>query len=94
MMNVDMQVYRSKVILFQEALQYCYAIVHCYIRQIAIRINVHVLDLVTWHVAEIVVDILSIVITTYVLNQSHGHWLLNDALHSIKMMNTKLMEEL
>jgi hypothetical protein len=29
-----------------------------------------------------------------VLNQSHGHWLLSDALHFAITMNTKLMEEL
>jgi hypothetical protein len=29
-----------------------------------------------------------------VLDQSHGHWLLSDALHSTITMNTKLMKEL
>jgi hypothetical protein len=32
--------------------------------------------------------------STCVLDQSHGHWLLSDALHSTITMNTKLMEEL
>ncbi len=91
-----MLIYRftSKVTLFQKALQYFEAIVHCYSKQTIIRISVHVPCLLTWHVAQIVVDVPSLVITTCVLNQSHGHWLLSDALHFAITMNTKLMEEL
>jgi hypothetical protein len=61
--------------------------------QIVVRINAHVSPLFIWHVAQIVVDVLSFVVTTCVLDQSHGHWLLSDALHSIRTMNTKLIEE-
>ncbi len=32
-------------------------------------------------------------VTSYVLNQSHGCWLLSDALHSTISMNLKLKEE-
>ncbi len=33
------------------------------------------------------------IISTYVFNQLHGHWLFNDALHSTILMNLKLKEE-
>jgi hypothetical protein len=91
-----MLIYRftSKVILFKKALQYCETIVHCYSGQTIIRISVHVPPLLTWHVAQIVVDVPSFVIIACVLNQSHGHWFLNDVLHSAITMNIKLIEEL
>ncbi len=50
--------------------------------------------LLTCHVAQIVVDVRSLVVTTCVLNQSHVHWLFSDALQFAIIMNTKLMEEL
>ncbi len=86
--------FASKVILFQEALQYYEAIVHSYNKQIVARINVFVPPPPTWHVAQIVVDVLSLVVSTCVLNQSHGHWLSIDVLHSTITMNTKIIEEL
>ncbi len=49
--------------------------------------------LLTWHIYQIVVDYLSLVVSTCVLNQSHGHWFLNDVLHSIISMSLKLKEE-
>jgi hypothetical protein len=86
--------FASKVILSQEALQYHEAIVHPYSKQIVIRISVRVPPPPIWHVAQIVVDVLSLVVTTCVLNQSHEHWLSSDALHSTITMNTKIIEEL
>jgi hypothetical protein len=59
-----------------------------------LHISACVPPLLTWHVAQIVVDVPSLVVTTCVLNQSHGHWLFNHDLHSAITMNTKLMEEL
>jgi hypothetical protein len=47
----------------------------------------------TWYIYQIVVHCLSPVVTTCVLNQSRGHWLLNDALHSTISMSLKLREE-
>jgi hypothetical protein len=35
----------------------------------------------TWHICQIVVGYFSSIVTTYVLNQYRGHWLLNDAFH-------------
>ncbi len=48
----------------------------------------------TWHDYQIIVDCLSPIVTTCVLNQSKGHWLLNDALHSTISMSLKLNEKL
>jgi hypothetical protein len=89
-----MLIYRfaSKVILSQKTLQYHKVIVHCYNGQIVVKISVCVPPPLTWHVAQIVIEVLSRVVTTCVLNQSHGHWLLNDVLYYAITMNTKLME--
>jgi hypothetical protein len=38
-------------------------------------------------------DCLFIIIFVCVFNQSHGHWLLNDAFHFIDLMSLKLKEE-
>ncbi len=82
------------MILFEEALEYCEAIVCCYSKWTIVRIYVHVPTPFTWHVAQMVVDLISLVVSACVLNQSHGHWLLTNAFHFAITMNTKLMGEL
>ncbi len=47
----------------------------------------------TCHIYEIIVDILFSVVNVCVLNQSHGHWLLFDALHVTITMTLKLKED-
>jgi hypothetical protein len=47
----------------------------------------------TWHICQIFVDCFSLVVTTCVLNQSRGHWLLSGALHFVISMNLKLRKE-
>jgi len=47
----------------------------------------------TWHISQIIVDCLLPIVSTCVINQSHGHWLLSDALYSIISMSLKLKEE-
>jgi hypothetical protein len=47
----------------------------------------------TWQNFQIIVDCLSLFVSTYVFNQSRGHWLLNDALDSAISMSLKLKEE-
>jgi hypothetical protein len=34
----------------------------------------------TWHICRIIVDYLGPIVSTYILNQLKGHWLLSDAL--------------
>jgi len=45
-----------------------------------------------WHISQIV-HCVSLVVIACVLNQSRGHWLLSDALHSTISMSLKLKEE-
>ncbi len=47
----------------------------------------------TWQISQSIVDCLSLVVFTYVFNQSHAHWLFSDVLHSTISMNLKLREE-
>jgi hypothetical protein len=80
--------------MFQEALQFRFAIVLCYNKQIVVRVTGRVLPPLTWqHIFQIIVDFLSPNIYACVLNQSHGYWLLNDALHFAISMSLKLKEE-
>jgi hypothetical protein len=45
--------------------------------------------LLTWHISQIIVDILFPIVTTYDLNYSNGHWLLSDPLNAIISMSPK-----
>jgi len=49
--------------------------------------------LLTWHIFQIVVDCLSPIVSTCVLNQLCGHWLLGNVVHSAISMSLKLKEE-
>jgi hypothetical protein len=47
----------------------------------------------TWHICcQIVIDCFFFVVTTCILNQYEGHWLLSDAFHFAISMNLKLRE--
>ncbi len=35
----------------------------------------------TWHISQIIVDVLFLVVSVCVLNQFHGHWLFLNALN-------------
>jgi hypothetical protein len=56
--------------------------------------TIRVPPLLTWHICEIVVDYFALVVTTCVLNQFKGHWLLSDALHSTISISLKLKKKL
>jgi hypothetical protein len=86
--------FANKVMLFQKTLQYYEAIDNYYNRKTTIMISACVSHPSTWHVAQIVVNVLSHVVSACVLNQYRAHWFLNYALHSAITMNTKLKEEL
>jgi hypothetical protein len=44
----------------------------------------------TWHIFQIIVDVLFLVVSAYVLNQFHGHYLFFNALNmSTIIMNLK-----
>jgi len=85
--------FASKIILFQKALQFRVVIVLCYSQQTVVRVIGHVPPTLTWHIYQIIINVLSLVINACVLNQSRGHWLLFDALNVIITMNLKLKKE-
>jgi hypothetical protein len=47
----------------------------------------------TSHICQIVIDCFFFVVTTCILNQFEGHWLLSDAFHFAISMSLKLREE-
>jgi hypothetical protein len=52
-----------------------------------VRMNARVPPPLTWHICCIIVDSLGLVVFDNILNQSRGHWLLNDALNSTISMS-------
>jgi hypothetical protein len=48
----------------------------------------------TWHICRIIVDSLGPIVSTCILNQAKGHWLLNDALNFTISMNLKFRDEI
>jgi hypothetical protein len=85
--------FASKIILFQKAMQFKNTIMFCYSRHSLVRITIRVPPLLTWHICQIVVDYLSLVVTTCVINQSRGHWLLSDAFHFAISTSLKLKKK-
>jgi hypothetical protein len=56
--------------------------------------NAKVSPPLTWHICHIIVDSLGHVVSTCILNQSRGHWLLNDALKFSISMSLKFRDEI
>ncbi len=48
----------------------------------------------TWHMCCIIVDYLGLVVSSCILNQSRGHWLLSDALNYTISMSLKFRDEM
>ncbi len=48
----------------------------------------------TWHICHIIVDSLGPIVSTCILNQSRGHWLLNDALNYAMSTSLKFKDEI
>jgi hypothetical protein len=59
-----------------------------------VKINARVPLPLTWHICRIIIDYLDLVVSTYILNQSRGHWLLNDALNYAISMSLKFRNEI
>ncbi len=64
--------------MFQKVLQFHFTIIICYSMQIIVKV---------------IVDCLLPIVPTCVFNQSHGLWLLSDALHITISMNLRHKEE-
>ncbi len=47
----------------------------------------------TWHIYQIIIDFFGSIVSSCILNQSRGHWLLNDALNSIIFMSLELKDK-
>jgi hypothetical protein len=62
--------------------------------QIKLQITSYVSPHLIWHRSQIIVNILSPIVTIYILNQSRGHWFLSDALQIAISMSLKLKEEM
>jgi hypothetical protein len=58
-----------------------------------VKVIGHVPPPLTWHISQIIVDVLFSVVSACVLNQSHGHWLLCNALNVIITMSLKFKEQ-
>jgi hypothetical protein len=80
--------------MFQEALQFKNVIIFCYNMQNTIRINGKVPPIFTWHISQIIVDCLFLVVNACVLNQFSNYLLLFDVLQSTITMCLKYKEEI
>jgi hypothetical protein len=59
-----------------------------------VKMNARIPPPLTWHICCIIVDSLGPLVCTYILNQSRGHWLLNDALNFAISMSLKFRNEI
>ncbi len=57
------------------------------------KVTGRVLPPSTWHISQIIIDVLSSIVSACVLNQSRGHLLLSNALNVIITMSLKLKEK-
>jgi hypothetical protein len=48
----------------------------------------------TWHICRIIIDSFGPIVFACILNQSRGHWLLNDALNFAISMSLKFKDEI
>ncbi len=78
---------------FQEALQFQKSIAFCYNMHTIVMMTTWVPLLLTWHISQIIVDVFSPIMSTYVFNQSKDHWLSSDALNYVIFICLKLKEE-
>jgi len=84
--------FASHFLLFQDALTYWHVIVLCYSQQ-TMALQSCIPSLRNWVVCEVVVKMLSLIVISYVLNQSCKHWLLGDALQFIITKTCEVHDE-
>ncbi len=85
--------FASRVLLFQDALIYQNAIELCYSRQTMVLYS-HISSPRTWAIFEVMVNVLSLIVTSYVLNQSCRHYLFRDMLQYVINKTYKVRDEL
>jgi hypothetical protein len=82
----------SKIIIFQEALQFKNVISFCYNKQNVIKINGRVPPNFTWHISKIIMHSISPIVNACILKQFNEHWIFFDTLHSTIFMCLKFKE--
>jgi hypothetical protein len=60
----------------------------------SMRMSARVPSPLTWHICRIIVDSLRPIVSTCILNQSKGLWLLSDALNYTISMSLKFRDEI
>ncbi len=85
--------FASKVSVFQQCLAYRSPIIMCYGRQIKDLVNMIPLAQ-TWAIVEAICDAFSLVVTTCVVNQWRGYWLLSNVLAFAIKLYVKLTKEI
>lgn len=83
--------FASKVVLFQETLEYADAINICYRRQ-SLKLQERVPSGLTWAVARTVTGTLNAIVKQCILNQTRGYWLLSDALAAAFRVSVELQD--
>jgi hypothetical protein len=79
--------------MFQETLQFWEIIVLPHNKQTIVKLTGCMPPPLIWHISQIIVDCISLLMYVYVLNQSCDHWLLTYASHSTLTMSFKLNKE-
>jgi len=80
--------------MFQEVLQFKDVTIFCCSKQNIVRISGRVPPLLIWLISKTIVDSLSLIVTTCVLNQSRSHWLFYDPSQSTITIYLKFKEEI
>jgi hypothetical protein len=71
--------FASKIIMFQEVVQFKEVIILCYIKQNTIKINGKVPPFFTWHIFKIIVDSFFRAMNACVLSKFNSHLLVSNA---------------
>jgi hypothetical protein len=79
--------FASKIIMFQEALQFHFTIMLLYGKHTTMGIINQMPPPLTWQISHIIADCLSPTVSSCLLDQARGHLLLNDALHFTSSMS-------
>jgi hypothetical protein len=66
--------------MFEETLDFKNAIIRCYGRQMSITLKQVIPKAQVCAIAKVIASTLNLIVSTYVMNQSRGHWLLSNAL--------------
>jgi hypothetical protein len=86
--------FATKVIWFQETFKYRDAINLCYGRQETLELQGRVPDAQMWAVCKALIETMLLVVKQCILNQTHGYWLISNALHVAFSINVSMQMEI